>query len=165
MGRTGRAYVSLAWHTGHSLFPTFRLDIGNEVSAGFNYSVSVFDGRRQGWFWDPNMSGHSEAVADRSGDLTDVTIRFEEGALIISAGETEIVNRTITNADAAAALGSVRSIWLVGSGTGSAWFDYVNLSGLQGTAASESALGVSDSVMRSRWADMKRSNLGGKPGN
>ncbi|WP_420448608.1 hypothetical protein [Candidatus Palauibacter sp.] len=158
-GRTGTSAPSVVWYTGDSRWPAFRLELANHV-FGYDYAFAFYDGLNLNWLAATNMSGYSDAVRTGSGELTDVTISFEDGTLVIVAGETELVRHSVWRLEGMqAALESITEIWLAGFRTGSALFDYFELSGLSGAAASAHPLPASvrseTSFLTSRWGDLK----------
>ena len=161
-GRTAEAILpSVVWWTGDPSIPVIRFEIDNP-DAGGDYNVAFFSAGSQQWVAATDLTGDSEAVRLGRGELTDITISFDDGTLLVRAGETELVRHsewsTAFGRLAEAALGSVTEIWLVAFGFGQGLFDYVDVSGLQGAASSahrSSASLGSTSFLTSRWSDVK----------
>ncbi|MDE0604971.1 MAG: hypothetical protein OXI18_11250 [bacterium] len=150
MGRLGQVWPSIAWWTGHERFLVFRLEIGN-TNLGFDYFLAVFDGDAQEWRYFANASGDSDAINLERGGLTDFTIRYEEGTIVVIAGETELVRSARLSSvpgfeEVNAAMASVTTIWLAGLNDGEALFDYLEATGVQGAEAADGFRGDSRSV-------------------
>ena len=157
MGRETRAEVAVAWLTGHSRFQAFRFEIGT-VARAFDYILAVYDAEQRQWLVVRAFSGNSDAIRDDPGELTDVTVEFTDGTLVMAAGETELHRSAITNETLKSALTNVTGeVWVSVSIANLGFFDYVEVSGIQGAAADaathrpESIRSLRELLTNSRW--------------
>ena len=162
VGRTGRTAAAPVWFTADSRYLAFRFEIGNLdiIELGYDYFVAVFDADLQTWRRFLTLTGSSEAIHHGRGEFTDLTITFEDGNLVVLAGETEVIRSLLRDEEMRAALESVTGIWLAGIDAGEARFDYFEVWGVQGAAegarpSPASLLSARNLLLTSRWADVR----------
>ena len=122
--------VGVWWRTGNTQYPSVRLTLGMGVFQSANWVVAVWDAAQREWFTGRGLNGNSSAVRTGSGQFTSVAVGFEDGTLVVSAGDTELINARLP-ASLTPIFASVRSIRLVNQDSrgSTASFDWVEVTG------------------------------------
>ena len=125
--------VGVWWRTGIAEYPSVGLTLGTQ--SNFNYAVWIFVAAERRWNTFRDLRGQSSAVRTGPSEFTSAAVGFEDGTLVVSAGDTELINLSlpVTN-PFRQAFANVQSILLVNEdspGT-TASFDWVEVTGDEG---------------------------------
>ena len=118
------------WRTGIGAYPSVALTLGTFQSA--NYVVWIFDAAQSRWITFNELHGNSSAVRTGAGEFTNVVVGFEDGTLVVSAGDTELISLTLPASNTfRPVFTSVQSIRLVSEDSrgSTASFDWVEVTG------------------------------------
>ena len=125
--------VGVWWRTGNAGYPSAALTLGTQQTA--NYVVWIFDSARGEWITFRELNGNSRAIRTGAGEFTNVAVDFEDGRLVVSAEDTELINLTLpADNPFRPAFASVHSIRLVNEDSrgSTSSFDWVEVTGNEG---------------------------------
>ncbi len=125
--------VGVWWRTGNNAYPSMALTLGTQGTA--NYAVWIFVAAERRWTTFRDLSGQSSAVRTGPGDFTSAAVGFEDGTLVVSAGDTELINLSLPAANPfRPAFTSVQSIRLASEDSpgSTSSFDWVEVTGDEG---------------------------------
>ncbi|MDE0357747.1 MAG: putative Ig domain-containing protein [Gammaproteobacteria bacterium] len=110
--------VGVWWLTGNADYPVLAMTLGTIQS--YNYTMWFFDAGSNDWRVFGDLIGHSSAVRTGAGEFTNIAVGFEDRTLVVSAGDTQLINLTLPATNRfVPAFTSVESIWLVNEGASS----------------------------------------------
>ena len=122
--------VGVWWRTGNAGYPSAALTLGTFQTA--NYVVWIFDAAQSEWITFQELNGNSRAVRTGTSEFTNVAVDFKDGTLVVSAGDTELINLTLpADNPFRPVFASVQSIRLVSEDArgSTASFDWVEVTG------------------------------------
>ena len=116
-------------------YPGFGFFIGSGVGGGDNYALAVWEWSERGarWLTLDGSQGESDAVNDASGELTEITLTFDDGRIVALAGTTELFDVDVSKDPALAeGISSIATVWLgtrADEESATALFDWIQIAG------------------------------------
>ncbi|WP_419859616.1 Ig-like domain-containing protein [Candidatus Palauibacter sp.] len=134
-GRSGGdGNTQLYWETGNADYPTFLFMLVS--NQDWNWSVCFFSRPEDKWFCYNDVYGHHPNIRTEQGQLTDITLRHEDGRLIFMAG-SDVVYDWLPAPEWRDALRTLTYVWVGGypHTPGAEFrFDFVDVTGTEGGA-------------------------------